>query len=318
MMKFLLLAISFTLLQITLLAQVDSAVFTEKYTGPIIDMHIHAYDEGHPFFGMTHPPTLRNKTYKGATSAADQKKQVISKFKEHNIVRAVVTHGELWDNGGNTVLHIGQADKDTATLRQQFNSGKLQVLAEIAPFYEGFQANDDTLMTYYALAEKLNIPVGIHVFPGGPNYGLQLMPQILGKMRAKNANPLQLEEVLVAFPELKIYIMHGGWPFVDEVKALMYMHPNLYVDIAVINWILPQKELENYVKSLIDAGFGSRIMYGSDQMVWAETIRDGIASVNKMPFLSLEQKADIFYNNAARFLTLSEEQIKADQHKKWK
>ena len=86
-------------------------------------------------------------------------------------------------------------------------------------------------------------------------------------MRTYNANPLQVEKVLVQFPELKLYLMHGGWPYVEDVKALMYAHPNLYVDIAVLNWILPQEEFDSYLKSLIIAGFGDRIMFGSDQMV---------------------------------------------------
>ena len=103
--------------------------------------------------------------------------------------------------------------------------------------------------------------------------------------------------------------MHGGWPYVDDVKAMLYAHPNLYVDIAVVNWILPQEELNTYLKSLINAGFGDRIMYGSDQMVWPEVITVGIESVNNADFLTLEQKEDIFFDNAAKFLRLSEEEI---------
>ena len=37
--------------------------------------------------------------------------------------------------------------------------------------------------------------------------------------------------------------MHGGWPHIAELKALMYAHPNLYVEVAVLNWILPEAEL---------------------------------------------------------------------------
>lgn len=47
-----------------------------------------------------------------------------------------------------------------------------------------------------------------------------------------------------------------------------------------------------------------RIMFGSDQMVWPEAIDVSIAAINEAPFLSAEQKRDILYNNAARFLRL--------------
>ena len=92
-------------------------------------------------------------------------------------------------------------------------------------------------------------------------------------------------------------------------KKLCRKVPNLYVDISVINWILPQEELNAYLKSLINSGFGDRIMYGSDQMVWPKVITIGVQSVNNADFLTLEQKEDIFFNNAAKFLRLSEEEI---------
>lgn len=90
----------------------------------------------------------------------------------------------------------------------------------------------------------------------------------------------------------------------------MHAHPNVYVDISVLNWILPQEEFNSYLKSLINAGFGNRIMFGSDQMVWPETIAVAIETVNSADFLTLEQKKDIFYGNAAKFLGLTEDEIK--------
>ncbi|MEL7271605.1 MAG: amidohydrolase family protein, partial [Bacteroidota bacterium] len=87
------------------------------------------------------------------------------------------------------------------------------------------------------------------------------------------------------------------------------MYPNLYVDIAVVNWILPTEEFNFYLKSLIRAGFEDRIMYGSDQMVWPQLISTGIETVNNAAFLTLEQKENIFYNNAAKFLNLKDEEI---------
>ena len=50
-------------------------------------------------------------------------------------------------------------------------------------------------------------------------------------------------------------------------------------------------------------------MFGSDQMVWPETIGRSIRVIEEAPFLSDQQKRDILYNNAARFLRLSEEEI---------
>ena len=277
-----------------------------QYQGPIIDMHIHAYEQS-PMFGMTHPPTLRGETHESVSNGEALKQEVLAKFKAHNIVKAVVTSGHLWyDDAPETIL-IGQSRLDS--LRSQFDNGKLHAVAELSPFYSGILADDPSLSDFFATAKELGIPVGFHIFPGGPNYGIRIMPRMMGEMRVANAHPQQLEQILVQYPNLKIYIMHGGWPFVDEVKALMYMYPNLYVDLAVINWILPQQEFNTYVKSLVDSGFGNRMMYGSDQMVWPQLISTGIETVNNADFLTMEQKEDIFYDNAATFLGLSEEEI---------
>lgn len=288
------------------LAKINSDI----YNGPIIDMHIHAYTEGNPLLGMTHPPTLRGETYKGVTSALEQKEKTLESLQKNNIVKAVVTSGHLWfDDAPETIL-IGGANKGVDELRKQHHEGNLQVIAEVAPFYGGVLADDASMLPYFELAEELNIPIGFHILPGGPNYGIHLMPEMLGNMRTYNANPLQLENVLVQYPNVKVYIMHGAWPYIEDLKALMYAHPNVYIDVAVVNWILPQEELNFYLKSLINAGFGDRIMFGSDQMTWPQVIKVGIESINKANFLTLEQKEDIFYDNAAKFLGLTDDEIK--------
>ena len=64
-----------------------------------------------------------------------------------------------------------------------------------------------------------------------------------------------------------------------------------------------------YLQAIAADGFTNRVMFGSDQMVWAGTIERAIAVIEKAPFLSKQQKRDIFYNNAAHFPHLSKEVI---------
>jgi uncharacterized protein len=51
------------------------------------------------------------------------------------------------------------------------------------------------------------------------------------------------------------------------------------------------------------------VLFGSDQMVWPEALEVAIQSIETADFLTAEQKRDILYNNAARFLRLSETEI---------
>lgn len=95
----------------------------------------------------------------------------------------------------------------------------------------------------------------------------------------------------------------------DDMLALLWAHPQVYVDLAVLDWALPTQEFYGYLQRLVEAGFGTRIMYGSDQVVWPGVIDRSIATIKNAPFLTYTQKRDIFYNNAARFLRLSDDDI---------
>jgi hypothetical protein len=50
-------------------------------------------------------------------------------------------------------------------------------------------------------------------------------------------------------------------------------------------------------------------MFGSDQMTWPDAIGMAVETIEKADYLSAEQKRDILYNNAAKFLRLSPGQI---------
>ena len=127
--------------------------------------------------------------------------------------------------------------------------------------------------------------------------------------RARISNPLALEDVLMKYPRLRIFVGHAGWPMESEMIHMLYSYPQLYVDIAVLNWHLPRSEFHRYLKRLVVAGFSDRILFGSDQMIWPDAIDVAVDSIESADFLSNAQKRDIFYNNAARFLALSEEEI---------
>jgi predicted TIM-barrel fold metal-dependent hydrolase len=98
--------------------------------------------------------------------------------------------------------------------------------------------------------------------------------------------------------------MHAGWPLGDEMIALLYNHPQVYVDIGVIDWFIPREEFYRYLRRLVEAGFGKRILFGSDQMIWPEALERAIQTVQSASFLTAEQKRDIFFNNAVRFFRL--------------
>ena len=187
------------------------------------------------------------------------------------------------------------------TLRALHKAGHLAVLGEITTQYDGISPSDPKLEPYWKLAEELDIPVGIHIGPGPP--GAAYLG--LTKYRMALSDPLLLEDVLVRHPHLRLYVMHAGWPNADRMIALLYAHPQVYVDTAVIDFTQPKTEFQGYLRRLVEAGYGRRIMFGSDQMVWPGAIPAAIASITSASFLTPQQKRDILHDNAARFLRLN-------------
>lgn len=203
----------------------------------------------------------------------------------------------------------GSEPVSIAALDTLAKAGRLAVLGESFTQYRGIRADDPQWKDYWAFAEAQDIPVGLHLgegppasarFPGYETY------------RAGLTSPFQLEEVLRAHPRLRIYVMHYASPLVDEMIAMMFAHPNLYVDISGNVGMAPRVQFYDHLKRMVDAGFVKRIMWGSDQMQWPGIIDESVASIEAAPFLTPEQKRDIFYNNAARFLRLSAEEIARD------
>ena len=195
----------------------------------------------------------------------------------------------------------GPVYAETAELRSFVGEGKVAVFAEVAPQYRGMSPADPALEPYFALAEELDVPVGIHMGEGPPG-GANIEGE--SQYRVRMGDPLLLEDLLVRHPKLRVYVMHFGSPFVDNMIALLFSYPQVYVDVAQNDWGFPRKLFHDQLRRLVDAGFGKRILFGSDQMVWPQTIGLAIETIESANFLNEGQKRDIFYNNAVRFLRL--------------
>ncbi|HNP36897.1 MAG TPA: amidohydrolase family protein [Woeseiaceae bacterium] len=188
------------------------------------------------------------------------------------------------------------------SLEQMHSDGKLDVLAEVTNQYLGIAPDDERMEPYWEIAEKLDIPVGIHLGNGPPGV------IYLGATgyRARLHSALTLEEVLARHPRLRVYIMHAGFPMIDDLLTVLYAHPQVYVGVGVIVYSQPRPAFYRFLQRLVEAGYEKRVLFGSDHMVWPGTIERSIRVIEEAPFLSDGQKRDIFYNNAARFLRLSD------------
>ncbi len=186
------------------------------------------------------------------------------------------------------------ADVDLARLRREYEAGRFGGMGEISSQYAGIAADDPVLEPIFALAEEFDVPVLIHSHgTGAPD------PQF----RIEIGRPTRIEEVLIRHPALRISIEASGFPFLESTIALMLRYPNVYGDLST--WKYTREIFEWYLRRLLEAGLGSRLMFGSDVGGGRpEVIGESIEAIESISFLTQVQKRDIFCNNAARFLRL--------------
>ena len=186
----------------------------------------------------------------------------------------------------------GKEWPDVNWVEQQIKEKKIDFIGEVLSQYHGISSSDSLMYPYYALAEKYNLPVGLHTGSAGPDHGCPNFKEEMG-------NPLLLKEALAKFPKLRVWFMHGGGPFVKECIEMMKAYPGLYADISVLNNpnIIPAKDFATVMKEFVDAGLEDRLMFGSDNA----DIKKCIAAVEQLDFLSAKQKEKIFNQNAMKF-----------------
>lgn len=323
-------AMALALLVLGLIANASQETST-PYTGQVIDVHVHAYpaDANGPvpnaicvgisanlkydpsvpwpvfFSKLSGSPTCEKPIWGPVTDDA-VRDETIAIMRKHN-VRAVLSGSPEkvrgWQAAGPGLFIPGYGldiKRDGVTpeqLAKEFQSGTFAVLAEVTNQYSGVMADDPEFADYWKVAAENDIPVGIHVGIGPPG-----SPMLYPKFKAQS--PLALQEILSTYPGLRVYMIHMGYPFMEETKAMLYLYPQLHVDTGVLQAAVPREEYYAVLKDLVVAGFSDRILFGSDQMNWPGLIEEGINAINEAPFLTHEQKKAILHDNAVRFLRL--------------
>jgi hypothetical protein len=277
------------------------------YDGPVIDMHLHAWPSGED----GGPERPRNQQAMARTLAA---------LEQHNVVLAAMSGPQeflvAWDEADTGRVMLGPIFPcidgknptffrhscyddggnfpDLDWLEAQYTDGNFEVMGELYNQYAGIAFDDPRMEPYYALAERLGIPVAFHTHSAPPLTASQCCPDF----RLANGNPMLLENVLVKFPKLKVQIMHANPLVYPEVIDLLVQFPKVYVDISPWQMVYTRQKFHRLLQEYVDAGLTGRIMFGSDGHDYAKAF----AAYESAEFLSDRQLEGIFCKNAARFL----------------
>jgi predicted TIM-barrel fold metal-dependent hydrolase len=161
--------------------------------------------------------------------------------------------------------------------------------AAIDPYLAKIYPNDAKYYPIYSKCCELNIPI---IFTTGPATLVQ------GAVMDHVA-PRYIDFVARDFPELKIVISHGGYPWVNEAIFVTQRNANVYLEASEFE-LSPQSEAYiEAAKTIIP-----------DQFIFASAhpfveLKDALKTYKNLPFSKKDRKR-IMYTNARRLLGLDD------------
>jgi predicted TIM-barrel fold metal-dependent hydrolase len=108
-------------------------------------------------------------------------------------------------------------------------------------------ADDRRLYPIYAFCEDNKVPA---ILMTGGNAGPDLSYSF----------PVPLDRVLADFPDLKVMVSHGNWPWVNEALHMAFRRPNLYLSPDMYFANVPG--MDDYIRAA-DGFLADRIIYAS-------------------------------------------------------
>jgi predicted TIM-barrel fold metal-dependent hydrolase len=160
---------------------------------------------------------------------------------------------------------------------------------KVHPPHQLFRANAyqdalPSLAALYRVAEERGIPVTIHtgtsVFPGA---------------RSRFGDPMDVDDVAIDFPRLRILLAHGGRPlWMEHAFFVVRRHPNVFLEVSGI----PPAKLLEYFPRLEE--LADKTIWGTD---WPspgiKSMRTNVDAFLTLP-LSAAAREKILNGNAAR------------------
>jgi len=157
---------------------------------------------------------------------------------------------------------------------------------KVLPHLVELRPNDREMYPLYEEAQILGIPV---LFHSGT--------QFHAGTKIKYCRPIDIDEVAVDFPELKLIIAHFGWPWYEEAMAVCQRNPNVFFNIA--GWA--PRHIPEFVIRYMDRVLKDKALFGSDYPLLSRTrIVKELGEIE----LKEETRARLYHQNARTVLGL--------------
>jgi predicted TIM-barrel fold metal-dependent hydrolase len=169
---------------------------------------------------------------------------------------------------------------------------------KLGPIYQNIHPTDPRMMRVYNFCQSHGLPILIHQ---GTTF-VRTGP-------LKFALPILLEDVVIAFPRLKMIIAHLGHPWIADTLVLIRKHPYLYSDISALHY--RPWQFYNALIMAKEYGVLDKILFGSDYpFTTPEAQIDGLRNINhfaegtNLPRLTSEEIERLIYSPTLSVLGL--------------
>jgi hypothetical protein len=211
-------------------------------------------------------------------------KQILDAIKKHDNLGVVA--GFSIDN---------HTDEDLKNFRTWIKEGLIKGL-KIYSGYEHYYPYDERYQKVYDICVEFDVPAMFHT---GDTYSPK------GKLRY--ARPLNLDEVAVDNPELKIVLCHLGNPWIQDAQEVIYKNKNVYADISglVVGSFdhFFEKMMKEKVAELINyAGEPKYLLYGTD---WPISSMDSYLNFVAKLKIKQEFRDNFMHKNAKELFKIS-------------
>lgn len=289
---------------------------------PVIDMHLHA------------GPGSENSNYytlrEGEMPDEARLRTLLADMEANNVVYGIVggppAHVERFRQAapvpliGSVILPCidghspnfykcykdGSDWPDLNRLRAEVEAGRLGAVGELYNVYAGVSPLDPRMKPYIALAAKHDLVVAVHAERGPPPESPIRAAGCCPHFNENYGDPALWTDILEQYPDLRLVLYHAFRPvFVESAIALMDRYPNVVVETSPMS-LAPTPWVHAGLRRYLQAGHADRVVFGSDYL---GAIGESLAVIQAADFLNDDQKQAILYDNAARFLRLSKEEI---------
>jgi uncharacterized protein len=166
---------------------------------------------------------------------------------------------------------------------------------KLGPVYQHFDPADRMHWPLFRKCQELDLPIMWHQGTTFPS-----------KAKLKWGNPLQLEDVAMDFPGLRMIIAHLGHPWEADLVALIRKCPNLYADISAVHY-RPWRYWQAMVTAM-EYGVTHKLLLGSDfPSASVAHVIEGLRNVNApvegtaLPKIPISIQDAIIHENWKRF-----------------